>query len=135
MKSNKSTFFLSLLLFFSFNSQTATAQWETLGKRIKEDLNQKAQDKIREEVNTGADKAYDKGKDEVKESVKKDKSKKKKSKKSESEEDLNAQPDSINNNSSGKPSSSSKVLNNALISHRRFDFVLGEGGIPAEDFS
>lgn len=57
------------LFIFCINLQLQ-AQWGTLGGRIKDELSNKAQQKIENEINNGADKAYEKTKNSVKEGAK-----------------------------------------------------------------
>ncbi|MCO5234572.1 MAG: hypothetical protein M9888_12675 [Chitinophagales bacterium] len=53
------------LFIFCINLQLQ-AQWGTLGGRIKDELSNKAQQKIENEINNGADKTYEKNKEQCK---------------------------------------------------------------------
>lgn len=117
-------------------TQTANAQWGSLGDRIVDGLSNKAQQKIEGEINNGADKAYDKTKQKTKESVK-NSGKNNKSSNTGNASD-NGNDDNGNTNSgstSVKNTSSNASSNGSLKAYGKFDFVPGEKVIAEENFS
>ena len=113
-------------------TQTASAQWGSLGDRIVDGLSNKAQQKIENEVDNAADKAYEKSKNGVKESVKNSGSKGNKSTKTSGN---NVDSNDNGSNSNTDTGKNSNTGNGSLKAYGKFDFVPGEKVIALEDFS
>lgn len=126
---------LLIPLFFMMSCILVNAQWGTIGDRILENMNRKAQNKVESEIDQAAEKSYNKAKEGVKEDVKKGgKDKNSKNNNSATSNNSNSENDEDYTASTSSKSNSTST-NSSLKAYGKFDFIPGEKVIAVEDFT